>query len=433
MGKRVQRIEYGAKGGIAYPFFMVSIFLSLLMACGSIQAANTVSGTLDKLHDNPKAGLLWRDANGKDLQNIRADRAFIPASTTKLVTALMALDHWGEDYRFKTEFYLLEHEDAAPDLLIKGYGDPFLVSEELVLMAEALATSLRERGIRRLQRLLLDDSYYGPEAVLPGTGETSNPYDAVPSALAANFNSIYIRRNSKQWVSAEPQTPLTALSEQVARQQWRLHPFKGAERFNLGTKPKTGSRYFGELFSLFLQQKGIQLEQESRVSGIDAGQHLDDLLVTYRNSHTLGEVIRSMLAYSTNFIANQLALNLAADTLGVPADSEKVARFYTRWLKERFHWVDYRLEDGAGLSKENHLTPQQLLDVLNAFLPWRYLLPEIEPGIYAKTGTLKGVSCLAGYIVRKGEWQPFALMVNSPVAYLFRIQVAQALQAVQKE
>ncbi|WP_319557295.1 D-alanyl-D-alanine carboxypeptidase/D-alanyl-D-alanine-endopeptidase [Thiomicrorhabdus sp.] len=415
---------------LSVPLLSVFLVLLLLLKVAWVEAGTQPpQAVLKKVADNSQAGLLWRDEKGKALREIRADQSFIPASTTKLVTALMALDHWGEDYRFKTEFYLLQNEDGAPALLIKGYGDPFLVSEELSMMAEEVVANLQQRGVPRIQRLLLDDGYYRDGTVLPGTGDSSNPYDAVPSALAANFNSIYIRRNSKQWMSAEPQTPLTELSKKVAQTQWDQHPFKGAERFNLGAETQAGSRYFGELFSLFLQQKGLQIEQAPVGRKISAAEHRDDLLMTYRNTRTLGEVIRSMLAFSTNFIANQLALNLAADASGKPADGDKVSRYYQQWLKSRFGWTSFHLEDGAGLSKENRLTPQQLSEVLKAFYPWRYLLPEIEPGIYAKTGTLKGVSCLAGYIVKEGHWQPFALMVNSPVAYHFRIQVAQALQS----
>jgi len=65
--------------------------------------------------------------------------------------------------------------------------------------------------------------------------------------------------------------------------------------------------------------------------------------------------------------------------------------------------------------------------VLEAFKPWKHLLPEIEPSIYAKSGTMNGISTLAGYIVDTNNWQPFALMMNQAVPYKFRNRIAVEL------
>ena len=62
------------------------------------------------------------------------DRRWIPASTLKVPLALYALDVWEENHHFHTEVYLRENQD----LLIRGLGDPFFVSEEIQLMATVL-------------------------------------------------------------------------------------------------------------------------------------------------------------------------------------------------------------------------------------------------------------------------------------------------------
>jgi D-alanyl-D-alanine carboxypeptidase/D-alanyl-D-alanine-endopeptidase (penicillin-binding protein 4) len=66
---------------------------------------------------------------------------------------------------------------------------------------------------------------------------------------------------------------------------------------------------------------------------------------------------------------------------------------------------------------------------MEAFAPYRDLMPvqEGNGGVRAKTGTLTGVSCYAGYVRRGGDWQPFALMINQPVDYNLRLRVASAL------
>jgi D-alanyl-D-alanine carboxypeptidase/D-alanyl-D-alanine-endopeptidase (penicillin-binding protein 4) len=47
--------------------------------------------------------------------------------------------------------------------------------------------------------------------------------------------------------------------------------------------------------------------------------------------------------------------------------------------------------------------------------------------VRAKTGTLRGVSCYAGFVKRGGRWEPFSLLINQAVPYGFRLQVADGL------
>jgi D-alanyl-D-alanine carboxypeptidase/D-alanyl-D-alanine-endopeptidase (penicillin-binding protein 4) len=68
-----------------------------------------------------------------------------------------------------------------------------------------------------------------------------------------------------------------------------------------------------------------------------------------------------------------------------------------------------------------------LVQVVKAFAPYIELLPATARGVRAKTGTLTGVSCYAGFVERRGRWLPFSLMINQPVAYRLREQVAAAL------
>jgi len=132
--------------------------------------------------------------------------------------------------------------------------------------------------------------------------------------------------------------------------------------------------------------------------------------------------------YSTNFIANQLALTLAADTYKQPANAQLVKRYMNSTLQAHFQWGKFNLQEGAGLSRKNHLKPTQLIDLLNDFKRWKHLLPKKGKGVYAKSGTLRGVSTLAGYLVKGNEWKPFALMINQAVPNKLRNRIAKQLQ-----
>ena len=61
----------------------------------------------------------------------------IPASILKLATALAALHYLGPDFRYQTNFYLSERGSLG----IKGFGDPFLVSEELRKISQKIPRS----------------------------------------------------------------------------------------------------------------------------------------------------------------------------------------------------------------------------------------------------------------------------------------------------
>jgi D-alanyl-D-alanine carboxypeptidase/D-alanyl-D-alanine-endopeptidase (penicillin-binding protein 4) len=384
-----------------------------LLVC--LPLASASAGILESLTRYPAAGLLYLDDSGVVIEKRRPQEPLVPASTTKLVTAYLALTHWGEQHRFRTDFFL-DGSSPRPFLWIKGYGDPFLVSEELRIIARNIQQELTSRGIRQLQGILLDTSYFARDARLPGTGSSNNPYDAIPTALAANFNTVFTREQDGDIVSAESQTPLTPTARSIhARKQG------GSERVNTGTDPLVAERYFGELIAEFLRGEGIAVGEAIDWRPVPAGL---PLLYRHSNSRTLGDVIRPMLKYSTNFVANQLILKLAAELQGVPATPAKVANTLARQLGDEFGWTTFVLQDGAGLSRANRLSAAQLIDVLERFKGWRHLLPEIEPGIYAKSGTLAGVSALAGYIEIDTGWRPFAVIINHETPYRFRNQLA---------
>ena len=69
-----------------------------------------------------------------------------------------------------------------------------------------------------------------------------------------------------------------------------------------------------------------------------------------------------------------------------------------------------------------------MVQLLVAFKRWRHLLPEVQPGVIAKTGTLTGVKTLAGYASgRQGQHLPFAVLINQPVDAEFPTEVVKAL------
>lgn len=361
------------------------------------------------------AGVLLLNSQGEAVIATHEMGAFIPASTTKLVTAWLALSYWGADYHFETDFYL---DETSKTLWIKGSGDPFLVSEELHLIAQKIAAL----GLKNINAIGLDDSLFQTNLKVPGSGLTTNPYDAIPSAIAANFNTLAIRKTAGQVISAELQTPLTSFAKKMAGQQQQLS--KQILRINTGSLSRDAELYFAELLATFLRQQGVAVGKQV-VWG-----KVPQQAVFYRhsNSRNLAEIIRPMMKYSTNFIANQLILMLSAEYFQRPANFNDVQDYMTQQVIAKFNWRNVILEEGAGLSRYNHLSPQQLVQLLEAFRPWKNLLPEVSTGIYAKSGTLNNISTLAGYIIDQNQhWNAFCLMMPQSVSHQRRNQIVGEL------
>ena len=153
----------------------------------------------------PSGLVLVVDADGNELVAQNAEKPFVPASVAKIVTAWLAMEVLGGDYRFETGFYL----DDDRVLYVRGGGDPFLVSEELALLAPQL---LAATGKEPFAGIVIDASYYPADLSIPGIEVTDEAYDALNAALAVNFNTIAAVREGNSVRPGEAQTPITPLA-----------------------------------------------------------------------------------------------------------------------------------------------------------------------------------------------------------------------------
>ena len=376
-----------------------------------MQTTCLAGNALAQLERLPSSALLLIDESGREIYAKNSDRLMIPASTVKLLTALVALETLGSGYRFKTEFYW--HPDTQ-DIWIRGLGDPYLVSEELDLIAQKIV----ELDLGDANRIGVDVSFFAKDVDVFGRRDSNNPYDAPVSALAVNFNTVKINVQNGKISSGETQTPLTQTAKILGEDL-----SNGTHRVNLGLAQR-GPIYFAEVLSSKLNEAGLVTNADVVVGEVPVEAKL---VYTHNNSRALSEVIAAMLQYSNNFIASQLYLTLGAEYFGTPVTTNKAKQFFDRYIEQHFQWQDYALFDGAGLSRRNQLTAKHLIEILSVFKPYRALLPTQGSIIRAKTGTLKNVSTYAGYVKRQGGWSSFALLINQPVAFRLREQIAQEL------
>ena len=386
---------------------IASLLIPIALAWGAPAAADPVS----QVEGMSKAALLVLDG-GKPVVSHNPDLPLMPASTMKLLTTLAALETWGREHRFETDFFL----DGSDWLWVQGRADPYLVSEELDLIARGLKAA----GVARVAGIGLDDSFFDRDVEIAGRSSTDNPYDAPVTALAANFNTVSVMRSGSGVSSAEPQTPLTATARRFGQAGGA-----GKQRVNLKQRP-IALGYFGELLAAKLAAAGIQVGEGQRIGTLPRGARR---VLRHKNSRTLAAIVAPTLKYSNNFVANALFLRLADPKGDGPVSIAAAQRAMTDYARRRFGWSGFVIQDGAGLSRGNRLSARQLVEVAEAFVPFRDLMPvqEGNSAVSAKSGTLHGVSCYAGFVRRGGDWQPFALLINQPVDNNLKLRVASAL------
>jgi D-alanyl-D-alanine carboxypeptidase/D-alanyl-D-alanine-endopeptidase (penicillin-binding protein 4) len=339
---------------------------------------------------------------------------FVPASVLKVATAYCALEQLGADFRFETLFFV----DQAHSLLVKGAGDPSLTSETLDAVAQQLS-----RKLERVDRIIIDTSLFADDLKIDGSERSSNPYDAKNSAFVANYASAAVTHAKRgEITSAEPQTPLTPLSRHAGMKL----PRGVTERINLSTDWRVGTQYGGELLAAFLTKYGVRGPMRISLGPVPI---TAKTILRHRSPQPLSEIVKGMLEYSTNFTANQLFLVLGAEFTGAPATVVKAQEAVRQCLEKKVGWRDFHVEEGSGLSRKNRVTSAQMTSLLASFERYRFLMPT-KNGFIAKTGTLRGVSSLAGYLDLKGHQGAarFCILINDNVPHHYKFQVASEIK-----
>jgi serine-type D-Ala-D-Ala carboxypeptidase/endopeptidase (penicillin-binding protein 4) len=352
--------------------------LALLLSPGAVLAG--VKETVASLA--PQGLVLVVDANGNELLAQNADEPFVPASVTKIVTAWLAMETLGGDYRFETRFYL----DDKRVLYVRGGGDPFLISEELAPLATELVAAV---GKAPITGIVLDASYYPSNLRIPGIEEDAEPYDALNSALAVNFNTVYAVRRGDKVYSGENQTPITPL----AISEFRAHGPDGRGRISLSRDPTVSLRYAGELIAAFIKRAGGSVNGEISIGPVREG--LAPVYV-HRQSRPLSEILIELLRASNNYVANQVFLEIGGRHSGGAVSLEKSLQIANERLAAHGLEAAIHLEEGSGISRNNRFTARGLAKVLALFTPHADLLRGHDGGMN-KSGTMDGIRTLTGY------------------------------------
>ena len=348
----------------------------------------------------PGDSLLVADPAGQKIIAKNEYKKRVPASILKILTSLGALHYLGPDHRYITEFYL----DPDSNLLIKGYGDPLLISEIVSAISRLLAALIGSTTV--IRDIVVDDSYFSQPLTIPGITSSTQPYDAPNGALCVNFNTVYFKRTPTGYASAEPQTPLLPFATEKIK---LLKPKSG--RIVLSHVEKENTIYAGKLFRHFLDYHGVRFRGSVKTGRINKS--ADKLIYRYVSRYTLPQIIAKLLEHSNNFTTNQLLISSGIKMYGSPGNLAKGVAALVKYAADEMKLKDLTIVEGSGISRKNRVSADQMLGILAKFEPHRMLMRQ-RGREYYKTGTLHGIRTRAGYIERgSGGFYRYVVMMNS--------------------
>lgn len=347
---------------------------------------DTIQARLDSLCQLPlfettQLGLYVFDLTEKQpLYALNAAQRMRPASIEKLITSISCLHYLGGDYNFKTDIRVkgtIANGTLQGDVYIVGGMDPLLSPSDLNTMAKAL----RSAGINSI---------------------TGNIY----TDLSMKDDLPY----GWGWCWDDDYGPLSALMVNAKDD-------------------------FNSEWNRALTRAGVK---RSRV-GVRQQQAPADSRSVVCITHTIDEVLKPILKNSHNIFAECLFYQLAAYSGQKNAGRKQAAKLIYDLIEELGLDSDpYQIADGSGLSLYNYVSPELLVCLLN----YAFSKPEIYQHLYpalpiagvdgtlsnrmqdtpaynnvrAKTGTVTGISSLAGYLTASNEHVLSFCIINQGIS-----------------
>lgn len=390
---------------------------------GDSAAAARVRRVLAPALDDPDLGpqVLARVARLGDGHTLfsSGEGVAVPASTMKLLTATAALAELGPDHTFATT---VVHRGRHGIVLVGG-GDPFLASApasdptyparaDMVTLARSTAEALHEQGVRRV-RVGYDDSLFSGPRTSPRW-----PADYLPDGVVSPITALWVDEGRPSTVSGRFADPSASAAA---------------------------------TFAAALASSGVEVLGQPAVRRAAP----DATTLASVQSAPLAEIVEQVLAVSDNEAAEVLAHQVGVARSGRGSFAGGAAGVRRVLDELGIPLAGARVYDGSGLSREDRLAPITLIAVLrtaagaehpelrtvvtglpvagfSGSLAERFTQadPRALGRVRAKTGTLSGVSGLAGIATDlDGEPLVFVLMADR-VALADTLDARDALDAI---
>ena len=444
---------------------MTRFFLVLLATLSFVTInAQPLSQRLDALLNEEvlktsEVGIAVFDlTTGESLYRYQDEKLYRPASVEKIITSVTALSQLGTGYTMDTRLCYtgkVVNDTLKGSLYLVGGFDPKFTDEDLNRLVEAIEQS----GIHYITDTLAadismtDSVYWGPGWSWDDTPSSFQPY---LSPLMLNGGCVDVSVSPTQ-KDIKPRVTCSPVSDyyQVNNQAMSHSPQAGklkvtrnwlnngniitisgnsASSYTEKLNIFTSNDFFFQTFISRLRQKGIQ----ARVNTY-ADSPANGITVT-TIQRPLKEVLEEALKMSDNLYAESMFYHLAAKhTLRKRVTSDDGTDAVNAFMKATlgFNPDHYKIVDGSGVSLYNYISPRLLLEYLkyayyhsDIFLPFYESLPiagidgtlqhrmkqtKAQGNVRAKTGTVTGISSLAGYAKAANGHQLAFVIINQNV------------------
>ncbi len=384
-----------------------------------------------------KVGFVVADAKtGEVLESRNPLLSMPPASVTKAVTTLYALDRLGPDYRFQTRIMItgpVVNGRVEGDLYLVGGGDPTLDSDGLGLLAKGL----KEAGV-----LSIDGKAYVHSAALPYQKEIDpgQPdhlgYNPSLSGLNLNYNRVFFewkrqtdgfaitmdaralkyrpRVQMSTMTVVDRRAPVFTMKSTKAKDEWTVAKHALGKRGGRWLPVRQPDIYAAEVFHTIARSHGIDLPGFKTTSNLPGG-----TVIATQQSEALTTILRSMMKYSTNLIAEAAGVTASGKRGSSPANLRASGKMMSDWVKADSGAKHAKFVDHSGLGDDSRISAKDMVRILAKSGwdgPLHRLMKDIpfrdDKGkpikghpveVRAKTGTLNFVSALAGYVETKAN------------------------------
>ena len=405
---------------------------------------------------------LFHLADGRVVASYDPDTPRIPASTTKLITALAALEILGAEYRFETLLLATgEVRDSSlhGDVYLVGGGDPTFSTNDI----KGFVQALKATGISRVQgRFGFDENFLAATREINPEQPVAAVYNPGVSALSLNYNRVQLRwkgkpgtKNFRTWLRSpadgivlpvadvrtglvprgvRPRAPFVLDGGSVDR--WLLSrqlPAKGFKELPVKRAP---GKLAASLFRTYCRRRGITLPQPQPLT-VPAKARL---LHTHY-SEPLPEILRGVLRFSNNLSAELIGLVTSRTLRDLPLSLSDSAALVTDWYHRRLQqtdWTGFVNMNHSGLSSGSRHSPRQLAAAVRYgatqtqfqthqnghtvtanfldLLPhprWGKKQAQLKKRVRAKSGTMSYADGLTGKLrTRKGHELGFAILLT---------------------
>ncbi|API87144.1 D-alanyl-D-alanine carboxypeptidase/D-alanyl-D-alanine endopeptidase [Francisella uliginis] len=387
--------------------------------------------------------------NGKTIYSKNADKNFIPASNTKLVTGATALLYLGKNFKYKTKLYYDKSQNhTLNNLYIVFSGDPSFTTKDL----QNLLSSLKTSEINKINQVYFVNKFFTGRNTSINESQSSAifAYGAPSSIYNLNENSVILKLtpikqgfNTEQ-ISGEPLQFKNNLFI-ATKQQLKTCQFNGYNYYETltlsGCLPKNNYTFnFAIQHPKSVMQKAILRELSklniTTINNIRITSKLPNntTLLAEHNSAKLDILLKHMLVVSDNLYAQTILRTIGYYYNNVGSIvSGKNAVFEILQNKLKLNTDSIQLEDGAGMSGNDLLTPNFLTSLLykmsldKNYKLFKNMLPiygetgtlknfkgdKLKDKVFAKTGTQTTAIALSGYLIKDNNQYAFSILINS--------------------